>query len=60
MDTIILEDGKYEFRRMKNGSLLCYRHGESWRDFVGDRAVGALFDECLERMKKREGYIIKK
>ena len=47
MDEIILDEGKYKFF-VKDGLLCCDRYGEKWRDFIGDNAVHALFDECLE------------
>ncbi len=51
MDEIILEEGKYRFHK-ENYLLCCDRHGESWRDFVGDNAVHALFDECIDLKRK--------
>ena len=50
-DEIILEDGKYRFYKI-GPTLCCDRWGERWRGFLGDKAVGALFDECLEAKKK--------
>lgn len=45
--SIILENGKYEFYT-DGASVACRRHGEAWRVFVGDKAVGALFDYAKE------------
>lgn len=46
---MLLEDGKYEFvMRESDGVLLCRRHGQEWREFVGDKAVTALFQRCRE------------
>ncbi len=46
-DEIILDNGKYRFY-MIGCTLHCDRYGEKWRDFVGDNAVTALFQKCLE------------
>lgn len=40
--------GKYEFVMGKDGILRCLRHGDSWREFVGDNAVLALFRHAEE------------
>ena len=53
MNKIVLNDGKYTFYT-ENDSLFCLRYGENWREFVGDNAVHALFQECLEREEKME------
>jgi len=53
MDEIILEDGKYRFF-MEDCILYCYRYGEPWREFCGDKAVNCLFDKCLEALKEKE------
>lgn len=46
-ETITLCDGKYTF--VWDGTrLVCLRHGEPWRDFVGDNAVLALFRYARE------------
>ena len=42
--SILVCDGKYRFY-VSNGCLHADRHGEHWRDFIGDKAVHALFDE---------------
>lgn len=44
-------DGKYEFK-MDGPRLVCLRHGEPWREFVGDNAILSLFRhaEELERL----------
>lgn len=44
-------DGKYKFKEEDDG-LICLRYGEPWREFIGDKAVHALFDLCWE-MKER-------
>lgn len=49
--SITLCDGKYEFYRDAAG-LLCKRHGEPWRDFLGDKAISALFEYALEMRQK--------
>lgn len=48
-DELFLEGGKYRFY-IKKHSLYCDRYGEEWREFVGDSAVLALFQECLARI----------
>lgn len=44
--SIVLCDGKYEFYRDAAG-VLCKRNGEPWRDFLGDKAISALFEYAL-------------
>lgn len=44
---MILSDGKYEFKLDTRGVLVCLRHGQPWRDFVGDNAVLALYQRTL-------------
>lgn len=46
-DLLILENGKYKFYKV-NGILKCDRYDEPWRDFLGDNAVNALYDELVE------------
>ena len=46
---INLCDGKYQFKESDDRSeLLCLRHGKPWREFIGDKAVHALFDLCYQ------------
>jgi len=46
---LTLCDGKYTFyRHPDNGTLLCDRYGEPWREFIGDKAVAALFDAAMQ------------
>ena len=46
--SIRLEDGKYTFRRDSKGFLTADRYDQQrWRDFIGDKAVAALFDYAL-------------
>ena len=55
--SITLSDGKYEFYE-HNHIVRCDRYGERWREFIGDKAIRALFDhateqaEQIERLKK--------
>ncbi len=51
--TVKLENGKYEFYIHTDGALYCLRHGEDWREFVGDHAVHLLFLEALRGTKER-------
>lgn len=45
--------GKYTFRyNEKTAEFTCLRNGTEWRDFIGDKAVFALF-ESLERARER-------
>jgi len=46
---VVLEGRKYRFWTDVHGALRCDRHGELWRDFIGDKAVRALFDEVVAR-----------
>lgn len=49
MTKIILEDGKYEFYEKEPGILACKRYGEEWREFLGDKAIYALFQYAVEK-----------
>jgi hypothetical protein len=49
MSQITLEDGKYTVV-YEAGVLTALRNGEPWRDMVGDKLVGAMFDE-IERLR---------
>jgi hypothetical protein len=42
VESIKLESGKYEFQ-YEAGRLICLRHGEPWRELIGDKAVYSLF-----------------
>lgn len=53
-EEIVLCGGKYRFYIDELNVLRCSRHGENWRDFIGDNAVLALFRECLELEGKLE------
>jgi len=48
MNRISVCDDKYLFFEDEHGTLRCTRNGEPWRDFLGDKAVSALFTYCLE------------
>jgi hypothetical protein len=53
MDEVKLLEGKYTFHKSDyEGSLICLRYGDPWRRFVGDKAVHALFDECVDLRNK--------
>ena len=54
MKELYLEGGKYIFQETKEGSLVCLRHGEYWRVFIGDKVVHALFDQVIEDNIKLE------
>lgn len=45
---IVLESGKYTFRQDAEGRLYADRYDEAWREFVGDKAISALFDYAVE------------
>lgn len=45
-------DGKYEFYEDERGTLMCKRHGEPWREFVGDKAVHGLFSHARDLEEK--------
>jgi len=51
---INLYDGKYTFKEQEDGSLICLRYGEKWRDFIGDNAVHALFNYCCQAIIKED------
>lgn len=49
IDTNIhLEDGKYTIVLRSDGAMHALRHGEPWRDLVGDKMVMAMAHEILE------------
>lgn len=50
-EPILLEDGKYAFQVMDH-ALTCKRYNEDWRDFLGDKAVYALFQYTLKLQSK--------
>ena len=54
MDQITLEDGKYRLYEDLPGIIKADRHGEYWRDFIGDKAVYALFSRAVELEKENE------
>lgn len=41
-------DGKYTIVGIEDGKLHALRHGEPWRDLVGDKLVLSLAQELLE------------
>ena len=47
METIKLQDGKYIITNNK-GVLKAFRHGEEWRDIVGDNLIYALVQKVNE------------
>ena len=51
---ITLENGKYRFYFKDDTWSTVYadRYGEPWRDFIGDKAVRALFVYALELKNK--------
>lgn len=52
---IILADGKYRLRRHDTGKMEALRHGEPWRDLVGDNLIGSLasaHDDMREALVK--------
>ena len=58
---ISLQNGEYRFelRTGEHSSTFrfhCLRHGEEWRDFVGDNAVLSLFQYTFESLSKVEKH----
>jgi hypothetical protein len=51
---VSLDEGKYTFY-YENSIIKCKRHGEPWRDFLGDNAVFYLYLKCLELGRRCEG-----
>lgn len=52
-----LDGGKYVFEYddgPEHKPLRCLRYGEEWRDFVGDKAVLALFHFAVEQRDEKE------
>jgi hypothetical protein len=54
--TVYGPSGKYEFYKDEKGILHCKRYGKEWRDFVGDKAVTALFDYALQLSEAVDTY----
>lgn len=54
IDTIKLEDGKYEYLLHDNYSSEVLRHGEKWRDTTGDNFILCLVQEVLFLREKCE------
>ena len=52
--SIKLSDGKYEFYE-HNHIVRCDRYGERWREFIGDKAIRALFDHATEQAEQIAG-----
>lgn len=49
IEEVKVEDGKYTFRyNTETAEFKCLRHGEPWRNLLGDKAVFALFYELYE------------
>lgn len=44
-NTVIIEDGKYAITGLETGQLRALRHGQPWRELVGDKLVLALAQE---------------
>lgn len=52
---IDLCDGKYTLiYDLSTGQSECLRHGEPWRQLVGDKMVLACFDEIVELRQQRD------
>ena len=54
-EEVILCGGKYVFRIDERGVLLCLRHGEPWREFIGDNAILALFLKRTAEWDQKHG-----
>ena len=53
IEEVKVEGGKYTFQYdTETGRLTCLRHGEPWRDFIGDKAVFALFYSLYDKREK--------
>lgn len=48
MTKIVLEDGKYTVLHENGANLRALRHGEPWRDLVGDSLVLAMAQHIEE------------
>lgn len=57
MNELILENGKYRFYKPDGVTLVCDRYGQPWREFIGDKAVTALFDKYIELDERFNDYI---
>lgn len=60
---IILGGNKYKFHTLHvetggitHAYLVCERYGEPWRNFIGDKAIRALYDFALEQERLRMQY----
>lgn len=57
---ITLEDGKYVFFKDTEGLVYCHRYDKPWREFLGDKAVSALFDYALNlKQGEPRQYVLK-
>lgn len=55
---MILCDGKYDFHTYDDeygDTLVCWRDGQPWRDFVEDKAVRALYDYACQLEERLAG-----
>lgn len=47
---LVLDDGEYDFYIDKiTHSLMCKRYDKYWREFLGDKAIIALFNYATQR-----------
>jgi len=53
-ERVTVANGKYTLIFDPRGGLRCLRHGEEWRDLVGDGMVLALMQEVQELRKEPE------
>lgn len=51
---IELADGKYKYRRFKQGGQDCLRNGEPWRNLTGDNLIYFMGCEIQELREKLE------
>ena len=50
---LILVEGKYTFSQNEDGTgLRCSRYGEPWREFLGDKAVGSLYNFAIDTQQR--------
>jgi hypothetical protein len=53
-----LKLGEFLFYKDDKGILRCLRHGQVWRDFLGDHAVTALFNHAISVAQSESTAIV--
>ena len=57
---VTIQDGKYQVIQDSEGRLSAYRHGEAWRDCVGDNLILGLAQRIEELENPDYGHQVDK